>query len=254
MILTVDVGNSEIALGGFVDETLLFVARIATTPHQTEDEYSMKIEGILRLHGVERGRIEGAILSSVVPQLNRTLKNALRKLFQVEPLLVGPGIKTGLAIQCDAPSSVGADLICACVAVHDLYGSPGLIVDIGTATKMMVLNDNGAFIGASIIPGVLMGLDALAANTAQLPNIDLGAPSRIIAKNTPDCMRSGVIFGHACMLDGMIARINEEMEKPLSVYATGGLASIILPHCRTAMIRDEFLVLRGLSLIYQKNK
>jgi len=254
MILTVDVGNSEIALGGFEGGALTFVARIATDPHHTDDEYSMKLESVLHLHQVDRERISGAIISSVVPQLNRSLKNAIRHLLGIEPLMVGPGIKTGLAIQCDNPASVGADLICACVAAHELYGAPCLIVDIGTATKMMVVNEKGAFIGVSIIPGVLMGLNALARGTAQLPNIDLGAPSRIIAKNTIDCMRSGVIFGHACLIDGMIDRINEEIGRELPVYVTGGLAPAILPHCRHTMIADEHLLLRGLYIIYQKNQ
>ena len=253
MILTIDAGNSEIAIGGFESDQLIFVARIATNPKETDNEYSMKIDGILRLHSIQRERITGSIISSVVPQLNRVLKASVRLLFGIEPLMVGPGIKTGLAIQCDAPSSVGADLICACVAAQSIYGGPCLIVDIGTATKMIVVNDKGAFIGVSIIPGVLMGLNALAEGTAQLPNIDLSAPSRIIAKNTADCMKSGVVFGHACMIDGMIDRINEEFGDTLPVYVTGGLASIILPHCRHEMTMDELLVLKGLHLIYQKN-
>lgn len=254
MILTIDVGNSEISFGGFVDNQLAFVARLTTNTRATEDEYSMKIEGVLQLHRVDRTQIRGVILSSVVPQLNRILKGAVKQLFGVEPLVVGPGIKTGLAIRCDTPSSVGADLICACVAAQSLYGSPCLIVDIGTATKMMVVDEHGAFIGVSIIPGVLMGLDALATGTAQLPNIDLGAPNCVIAKNTIDCMRSGVIYGHACMVDGMIERISEEFGKPLPVYVTGGLAPVILPHCKHNMIHDEHLVLKGLHIIYQKNK
>ena len=254
MILTVDVGNSEIAFGGFEDDTLSFVARLSTNTRQTEDEYSMKIEGLLRLHHIDRAQVDGVIISSVVPQLNRVLKRAVSHLFGVEPMVVGPGIKTGLAIRCDSPSSVGADLICACVAAASLYGSPCLIVDIGTATKMMVVDRHSAFIGVSIIPGVLMGLNALATGTAQLPNIDLGAPGSIIAKNTSDCMRSGVIFGHACMIDGMIDRISEEIGEILPVYVTGGLAPVILPHCRHEMIADELLGLKGLHIIYQKNK
>ena len=188
-----------------------------------------------------------------MPQLNRALKDSIRFLFDTEPLMVGPGVKTGLAIRCDTPSSVGADLICACVAAQNLYGAPQLIVDIGTATKMMVVDENGAFIGVSIIPGVMMGLNALAAGAAQLPNIDLSAPSRVIAKNTTDCMRSGVVFGHACMIDGMINRIYEEIGAELPVCVTGGLAGIILPHCRHKMATDDYLVLKGLYIIYQKN-
>lgn len=254
MILTVDVGNSEIAFGGFVGNKLAFAAHLTTNPRETEDEYSMKIDGALRLHRIDCSAINGVIISSVVPQLNRVLKGAMKQLFDVEPLVVGPGIKTGLAIRCDNPSSVGADLICACVAAQSLYGSPCLIVDIGTATKMMVVDHTGAFIGVSIIPGVQMGLEGLANGTAQLPNIDLGAPQSIIAKNTVDCMRSGVIFGHACMVDGMIDRIREEIGAELPVYVTGGLASLIVPHCRHEMHLDKLLVLKGLHLIYQKNK
>lgn len=254
MLLTIDAGNSEIALGGFEDHEVAFVARLTTNTRQTEDEYSMKIDGVLRLHGIGKAAISGAIISSVVPQLNRVLKNAVRKLFAVEPLLVGPGVKTGLAIRCDNPASVGADLICACVAALSEYGAPCLIVDIGTATKMMVVDEHGAFIGVSIMPGVLMGLNALATGTAQLPNIDLGAPHGVIAKNTIDCMRSGVMFGHASMIDGMIDRIHAEMGEELPVYVTGGLASIVLPHCKHSMVADELLVLKGLYQIYQKNK
>ena len=253
MILTVDVGNSEITFGGFEGEDLRFVARIATQPRLTDDEYAMRLDGVLRLYGIDRSDITGAVISSVVPQLNRTLKRAVRFLFDTEPLMVGPGIKTGLGIRCDNPSSVGADLICACVAASNLYGAPCMIVDIGTATKMMVVDKSGAFIGVSIIPGVLMGLNALTAGTAQLPSIDLSAPDRVVAKNTADCMKSGVIFGHASMIDGMITRIREECGAELPVYVTGGLADVILPHCKNRMQADPLLVLRGLNIIYQKN-
>lgn len=254
MLLCVDVGNSEVTLGGFENGTPVFVARIATDSAKTEDEYAMKIEGVLTLHSVDKTQIKGAIISSVVPQLNSVLKRALRFLFCVEPLMVGPGIKTGIGIQCDTPSSVGADLIAASVAAHYIYGSPSLIIDIGTATKMTVVSEKGAFIGTSIIPGVIMGLNALAEGTAQLPKISLEVPNSIIAKNTADCMRSGVIFGNASMIDGMIDRINEEFGEELKVYATGGMASFIIPFCKHSMIIDEQLVLKGLNILYQKNK
>jgi type III pantothenate kinase len=149
---------------------------------------------------------------------------------------------------------VGADIICACVAAHYLYGSPSLIVDMGTATKMMVMNDKGAFIGVSIIPGVLVSLDALARRTAQLPNISLEAPKSVVGKNTADCMKSGVVFGNASMVDGMIERICDEVGAELPVYATGGLASVITPHCKHNITYDEFLLLKGLNIIYHKNQ
>jgi type III pantothenate kinase len=253
MILTIDIGNTNIMLGGFEGDRLTFVATISTDVNMTEDEYASKILSILALHGVARMEIKGAILSSVVPPLNAVIKKAVTFLYGTEPLIVGPGVKTGINIHCDTPSSVGADIICACVAAHTLYGSPSLVIDMGTATKMMVMNRAGAFIGVSIIPGVQMGLDALAEKTAQLPKVGLEAPRSIIAKNTPDCMKSGVIFGNACLVDGMIDRINEEIHDELPVYATGGLAPVIIGHCKHKITLDEHLVLKGLHILYKKN-
>jgi type III pantothenate kinase len=254
MILTIDIGNTNIVLGGFVNEELKFVARIATNPNKTEDEYATKIRSILALHNVEKSEVSGAIISSVVPPLNSIVKKAVKLIYNVDPLLVGPGIKTGINIHCDNPSSVGADLICACVAAHHIYGSPSLIIDMGTATKIMVMDKSGTFIGVSIIPGVGMGLKALASDTAQLPQISLEAPKSVIGKNTVDCMKSGVVFGNASLIDGMIDRFNDEMGQNLKVYATGGLASTIIPHCKHEISIDENLVLNGLKIIYDKNK
>ena len=240
MILTIDIGNSNIIFGGFIENELKFVARMATDTTRTSDEYASSILNILDLHNVQKKEVKGAIISSVVPPLNRVIKKAVRLIYGVDPLLVGPGIKTGIGIQCDNPASVGADLICACVAANYLYSAPALIVDIGTATKMMVINDKGAFIGVSIIPGVLMGLNALSERTAQLPKIDLSAPNNVIGKNTS-------------LIDGMIERINKEYGETLPVIVTGGLASTIIPHCNHQMTLDRHLVLKGLNVIYQKN-
>ena len=253
MILTIDIGNTNIMLGGFENDELSFVARISTDASQTEDEYASKILNTLAIHNVDKAEIKGAIISSVVPPLNTVMKKAVKFIYGVEPIMVGPGIKTGINIHCDNPASVGSDLICACVAAHHIYGSPSLIVDMGTATKMMVVNSKGAFIGVSIIPGVLMGLKALAEGTAQLPQVSLEAPSSIVAKNTVDCMKSGVVFGNAAMVDGMIDRINEELGEKLPVYATGGLSSIIVAHCKHEIMLDEYLVLKGLNILFKKN-
>ncbi len=254
MILTIDIGNTNIVLGGFKDDKLKFVARISTNATKTEDEYATKIRSILVLHDVDKSEIEGAIISSVVPPLNAVMKKAINLIYGIEPLMVQPGIKTGINIHCDNPASVGADLICACVATHYLYGSPSLIIDMGTATKIMVMNDSGTFVGVSIIPGVNIALKALASGTAQLPQISLEAPKSVIGKNTVDCMQSGVVFGNASMIDGMIDRFNEEMGTELEVYATGGLASTIIPHCKHKITMNENLVLEGLNIIYKKNK
>ena len=253
MILTIDIGNTNITFGGFKDDELVFVARIATNASKTSDEYASKIVNTLAIHSVDKTEVKGAIISSVVPPLNTVMKKAVKFVYGVEPIMVGPGIKTGINIHCDTPSSVGTDLICACVATHHIYGSPALIVDMGTATKMMVINGKGTFIGVSIIPGVHMGLKALAEGTAQLPQVSLEAPPSIVAKNTADCMKSGVIFGSASMVDGMIDRINKELGEELPVLATGGLSSVVIPHCYHKITIDENLVLKGLNILYKKN-
>lgn len=253
MILAIDIGNTNIVIGGFEDDALKFVVRIATNPSKTEDEYATKILNILAVYNVSREDVNGAIISSVVPPLTSIMKKALKFAYGVDALTVGPGIKTGINIHCDNPASVGADLICACVAAHNLYQSPALVIDMGTATKIMVIDKNGAFIGVSIIPGVNIALKALTRGTAQLPQISLEAPKSVIGKNTADCMRSGVVYGNASMLDGMIDRFNEEMSETLPVYATGGLAPTIIPHCKHDIVIDENMVLKGLNILYKKN-
>lgn len=254
MILTVDIGNSNIMLGGFVADELVFVSRLSTQTKQTEDEYSIRILEALRLHHVDASQITGIIVASVVPPLNAAIGKAMRFVFGKDPIFIGPGIKSGIGIQCDIPSSVGADLIAAAVGAHYVYESPALIIDMGTATKMTVVNEKGAFIGTSIIPGILMGLNALADGTAQLPKISLEVPNTVIAKNTADCMRSGVLFGNACLIDGMIDRMVAEFGKDLSLYATGGMAATVIPLCHHEILVDEYLVLKGLNILYEKNK
>lgn len=253
MIITIDIGNTNIVIGGFLKDKLTFVARISTSVSDTEDEYATKLRSVLSIHEIDKKKVRGVIISSVVPPLNSVIKNAIRFLCDIEPMEVVPGIKTGINIRCDNPTSVGADLICACVAVHHIYGSPALIIDMGTATKMMVMDKDGTFFGASIIPGVNIALKALSNGTAQLPQINLEAPKSVIGKNTVDCMRSGVVYGNASLLDGMIARFYEEVGKELPIYATGGLASAIIPHCKYDITIDENLVLHGLYILYQKN-
>lgn len=253
MVLTVDIGNTNIVLGGFTGDELKFVARIATNASKTEDEYATKIKSILFLHEVDKAEIKGAVISSVVPPLTRVMSDAISLVYGIRPLLVGPGIKTGINIHCDDPSTVGADLICACVAANSIYGNPALVVDMGTATKMMVIDNTGTFIGVSIIPGVNIALKALANGTAQLPQISLEAPNSVIGKNTADCMRSGAVFGNASMIDGMIDRFNDEMGCELNVIATGGLSNTIIKHCKHEIILDSDLVLKGLNILYKKN-
>lgn len=254
MILTIDIGNTSIAIGGFCGEELKFVLRVATDPTKTEDEYESKIVGMLDLHKINRDDIEGAIISSVVPPLNATIRGAIERAYGVRVLTVSSDMETGIEILCDSPSTVGADIICSCVAARELYGAPMLIIDMGTATKMIATDESGAFVGVSIIPGVMMGLNALSSGTAQLPRIGLEAPRTVIGKNTVDCMKSGVIFGHACMLDGMIDRILAEQGRPMKLLATGGYSDAILPHCTHDIPIAPSLVLEGLNILYRKNK
>lgn len=254
MVLAVDIGNTNIVFGGFSGDELSFVIRISTDASRTEDEYASKIRSILSLHNVSPDQVQGAIISSVVPPLNPVMKRALSLVYDIEPIMVEPGIKTGINLKCDDPSSVGADLICACVASHHIYGSPALLIDMGTATKLMVMDKSGAFSGAVIIPGVLMGVKSLSQGTAQLPQINLDAPRSVIGKNTVDCMKSGVVYGNASLIDGMIDRITAELGSQLPVYATGGLAGTIVPHCNHEITLDENLVLKGLNILYNKNK
>lgn len=253
MILAIDIGNTNIAIGGFEQDKLLFVVRISTDSTKTSDEYASKILHTLSLYNKENLKVTGAIISSVVPPLNSVIKNAVKFIYNVEPLIVAPGVKTGINIHCDDPSSVGSDLICACVACNKLYTAPAIIVDMGTATKIMATDKNGTFIGVSILPGATMGLKALSDGTAQLPQVSLEAPVSVIGKNTPDCMKSGAVFGNAAMIDGMIDRFCEEVGEMLPVYATGGLATVITPYCKHDISLDEHMVLKGLNIIYNKN-
>jgi len=253
MILAVDIGNSHIVFGGFEEDELVFTARISTDTTATEDEYASKIISIMSVHNISKDQVEGAIISSVVPPITSIMKKAISFIADVKVIVVGPGVKTGINLHCDVPSTVGADIICSCVATHNLYGSPALIVDMGTATKMILVSDQGAFEGVSIIPGVMIGLNALSSGTAQLPQVNLENPGRVIAKNTVDCMKSGVIYGNASMIDGMIDKVYEEYGKEIPVYATGGLAPTIVKYCSKEITLNSELVLLGLNLIYKKN-
>ena len=255
MLLAVDIVNSSITIGGFREEAEpVFTLRFGAGEQRSADEYVHTLRQALQQQEIEAEEISDGAIASVVPALTHTLVRALELLGCQRVLTVGAGVKTGFSVRTDAPGEVGADIIAASVAVHNIYGSPSLIIDMGTATKMTVLNHKGAFIGTSIIPGVIMGLSALSERTAQLPRISLELPHSIIAKNTADCMRSGVLYGNAAMVDGMIDRINEEFGEKLTVYATGGMASTVIPLCRHNIITDEHLVLRGLNILYRKNR
>lgn len=254
MILTIDIGNTNIVLGGFDDEKLRFISRISTNAKKTDAEYATKLKSILSLYGVDNSEVSGAAISSVVPILTQTMANAIKIVFKVKAIIVGPGIKTGINLLADNPAQVGADLICACVAAAKLYTPPVLIIDMGTATKFMLVDESKSFTGVSIMPGVEISLKALTGGAAQLPQISLVPPKKLLGTNTIDCMRSGIIYGNAAMLDGMIDRIGDEVKSELTIVATGGLSRSIIPYCRHDVILDDDLILKGLLIIYNKNK
>ena len=254
MILTIDMGNTNIVLGGFDDEKLRFISRISTNAKKTDAEYATKLKSILSLYGVDESEVSGAAISSVVPILTQTMANAIKIVFKVKAVIVGPGIKTGINLLADNPAQVGADLICACVAAAKLYTPPVLIIDMGTATKFMLVDESKSFTGVSIMPGVEISLKALTGGAAQLPQISLVPPKKLLGTNTIDCMRSGIIYGNAAMLDGMIDRIGDEVKSELTIVATGGLSRSIIPYCRHDVILDDDLILKGLLIIYNKNK
>ncbi len=253
MLLTIDIGNTNIVFGGFVDDELTFVSRISTNARKTDAEYATKIKGILALNDITKAEIRGAIISSVVPPLTATVKRAVKTVYGVDALIVGPGIKTGINLLADNPTEVGADLICACVAAYNLYEPPVLVTDMGTATKMLIVDEKACFSGVSIIPGVELSLKALAGGTAQLPQISLDAPDKVLGRNTEACMRSGIIFGNASMIDGMIDRIEDELGLKVTLVATGGLSNAIIPYCKHEIEIDKDLILKGLNIIYNKN-
>ena len=253
MILAVDIGNSNIVLGGMEGMDIIFEARIRTDATKTSDEYSIDLKNILDIYGVRREQLEGAIIASVVPQVLNSIKTAIKKLTGKNSLVVGPGLKTGLNIKVENPSQVGADLVVGCVAALHSFQPPMIVIDMGTATTMIVLDQNGSFIGGSISPGVRISQEALTNGTALLPGLQLDAPRKAIGRNTIDCMRSGIMLAHACMIDGMVERMEAELGSKTTVIATGGIAKFVLPMCRTSILYDKDLLLKGLAILYREN-
>ena len=253
MILTIDVGNSNIVIGCVRDDEILFEARIRTDATKTSDEYCVDIKNILDIYGVAREDIEGGIIASVVPQVLNSLQTAVKKLTGKTCLVVGPGLKTGLNIRLENPSQTGADLVVGCVAALREHKPPMIIVDMGTATTMVVLDNEGALIGGCICPGVKISMEALTERTALLPGLQLDQPKKAIGRNTIDCMRSGIMMGTACMLDGMVERMEQELGYKTTVLVTGGIARFVLPMCKTPVVYDKDLLIKGLALLYKEN-
>lgn len=254
MIFAIDVGNTHL-VAGCLDETgAHHVGRFETDKEMTAEEYAIKFKTWLDLGNVRTEQLDGGIISTVVPPLVSSLSRAIHYLIGKDPLVVGPGVKSGLNIKIDNPAQLGADMVAGAVASLQKYPVPQIVFDLGTATTASVIDQKGDFRGAVILPGVRTALAALSERTSQLPHIDLTSPRHVIGTNTIDSMRSGSVIGTAAMMDGIAGRIEEELGGTATLIATGGLAGSVIPYCRRKFILDETLLLDGLWFIYQKNK
>lgn len=254
MVLAIDIGNTNIVIGGIDERRTCFIERLSTVRTKTELEYAVDIKTVLDIYQIQVEEIQGCIISSVVPQITNIAKLAAEKILSTEVMVLGPGIKTGLNILMDHPAQLGADLVADAVAGITEYPVPLIIIDMGTATTASVIDGKKNYIGGMILPGVGISLDALTARASQLGGIGIEAPKRIIGKNTIECMKSGVLYSSAGALDGIVERIEEELGQSATVIATGGLAKKIVPYCKRKIILDEDLLLKGLFVIYTKNR
>ena len=254
MLLAIDIGNSNISVGLFDGQKeLKFLASIDTDSRKTADQISIDLLSLFTLYGCDIKEVSGAIVSSVVPQLNFMMEKALTRLLGKPPMVVGAGIKTGLNIRLDWPTELGNDLVADAVAAVDRYPKPVIIMDLGTATAVLVVDKKGAYLGGMLHPGLRISLEALSVSADQLPSIMLKAPERLIGRNTEECMQAGAVYGCAAMLDGLIDRLEGELGEPATAVITGGFAPLIAPYCRREVVVDENLLLNGLYIIYKKN-
>ncbi len=254
MLLAIDIGNTNIVIGCICDDEIRFKMRIATDYTRTSDQYGVEIKNMLEAFGVQREDISDCIISSVVPPVFHSVRTGVIKVIGKQPMVVGPGLKTGLDIQVDFPAQVGSDRIVIAVAALAEYDAPLILMDLGTATTVEIVEKPGTYIGGVIVPGVKLSLDALTNRAAQLPGISLEKPKQVIGKNTTDCMRSGMMYGTAAMLDGLIERMEQELGHTCTIVATGGMAQFIIPLCKREIVLEKDLLLKGLNIIYKKNK
>lgn len=253
MLLAVDIGNTNIKFGIFDEDTLIRTLTISCDKNKTADEYSVELYSLIRVMGIHRTDFGGCIISSVVPTVTARIRSAVRDLLDIDALIVGPGIKTGLNIHIEDPSQLGADLVVACVAANASYTAPCIVISMGTATVMCVIDRNKTMLGGPIAPGVMVSLNALTGNAALLYSVSLDAPKSVIGNNTDRSIRSGVVWGTVCMIDGMIDKIEQELGEKCTVVATGGMAKTIIKHCTHDITVQDDLIMQGLKLIYDKN-
>ncbi len=253
LIFVIDVGNTNIVLGVYHKDILTHHWRMETSRQKTEDEYGMIVKQFFANEGLKLSDIKGIIISSVVPPIMYSLEQMCKKYFSIAPMVIGPGIKTGLNIKYDNPKEVGADRIVNAVAAIELYGSPLIIVDFGTATTYCYVNELNQYMGGAIAPGIGISTEALYTRASKLPRIEIAKPKDIIGKNTVTAMQSGILYGYVGQVEGIVARIKSQAAVDPKVVATGGLASLISKESSVINIVDPFLTLKGLKMIYQKN-
>lgn len=254
MLIAIDVGNTQTVMGLFQGEELVDSWRLSTVSDRTADEYRLYLAGLLRQDGYRLEDVDGVALSSVVPVAKAAMIQVAEEMIQGDLVVVGPGVRTGMPINIDNPREVGADRVVNSVAAKHKYGTPVVAVDFGTSTNMDVVDASGAYIGGAIAPGLEVSQDALIHATAALRRVDLMSPRAAIGKNTVEAIQSGLLYGHAGLVDGLVDRIIAEVGGAPAVVATGGLASTIVPHCRSVSIVDTTLTLDGLRLVYEMNQ
>lgn len=254
MLLVFDVGNTNIVLGVYKGKELVSNWRIATDKQKTSDEYGVLINELFKYEDMNFSEVSAVIISSVVPDVMHSLENFSRKYCKKEPLVVGPGIKTGINIKYENPQQVGADRIVNAVGAMEKYGTPLVVIDFGTATTFCAVSDKGEYLGGSIVPGVKISMDALFQKASKLPKVEIIKPKGVIGKNTVWAMQSGIFFGYAGLVDNIVNMMKSELGDDIKVVATGGLASLICAETKTVDHVDKFLTLDGLRIIYGRNK
>ena len=254
MLLTADVGNTNIKLGIFDGDRLAYKLRFSTNDKMTSDEFAVELYTFFQIYDIDYRRINGSIISSVVPKVTQPLREAIEIVTGASSFVIGPGLKTGMDLRIDRPETLGGDLVCGCVGAYEKYGGPVIVVFMGTATVIAYVGENCVYYGGIIAPGVGISLDALTSRGALLPAVDLQAPKKAICTNTSDCIRSGVVNGAACMLDGMIDRFQQEAGRECKIVATGGLAPQIIRSCAHEISFEENIILYGLRSIYERNR
>ncbi len=253
MILVIDVGNTNIVLGVYDNDELKYHWRIATSRDKTEDEFGMVIKDLFSHVELQLSNVTGIIISSVVPPIMFSLEQMCKKYFGIKPMVIGPGMKTGLNIKYDNPKEVGADRIVNAVSAIHEYGSPLIIVDFGTATTYCFINEDKQYMGGAIAPGIGISTEALYTRASKLPRIEITKPSQVVGKNTVHAMQAGIFYGYVGQVDGIVSRMKEQSKEEPKVIATGGLATLIAKESKTIDVVDPFLTLRGLQMIYHKN-